>query len=33
MSRYLPPAFACRLFQIVLPVPYRGALFGDLIEE
>jgi hypothetical protein len=33
MIRYSPPAFACRLFQIVLPVPYRGALFGDLIEE
>ncbi|MFY9935862.1 MAG: permease prefix domain 1-containing protein, partial [Silvibacterium sp.] len=33
MSRYSPPAFACRLFQIVLPVPYRGALLGDLIEE
>jgi hypothetical protein len=33
MSRYSPPAFACRLFQIVLPVRYRGALLGDLIEE
>jgi hypothetical protein len=33
MSRYSPPAFACRLFQTVLPVPYRGALLGDLIEE
>jgi hypothetical protein len=33
MSRYSPPAFACRLFQAVLPVPYRGALLGDLIEE
>jgi hypothetical protein len=33
MSRYSPPAFACRLFQIVLAVPYRGALLGDLIEE
>jgi hypothetical protein len=33
MSRYSPPDFACRLFQTVLPVPYRGALLGDLIEE
>jgi hypothetical protein len=33
MIRHSPPAFACRVFQIVLPVPYRGALFGDLIEE
>ena len=33
MSRYSRPAFACRLFQTVLPVPYRGALLGDLIEE
>jgi hypothetical protein len=33
MSRYSPPAFACRLFQTVLPIPYRGALLGDLIEE
>src|SRR5271170_5315815 len=33
MSRYSPPAFACRLFKTVLPVPYRGALLGDLIEE
>jgi hypothetical protein len=33
MSRYSPPAFACRLFQNVLPIPYRGALLGDLIEE
>ena len=33
MSRYSPPAFACRLFQTVLPVPCRGALLGDLIEE
>ena len=33
MSRFSPPAFACRLFQIVFPVPYRGALLGDLIEE
>jgi hypothetical protein len=28
-----PPAFACRFFQTVLPVPYQGALLGDLIEE
>jgi hypothetical protein len=33
MSYYSPPAFACRLFQTVLPVPYQGALLGDLIEE
>src|SRR5271169_3017787 len=33
MSRYSPPDFACRLFQTVLPVPYRGALLGDLVEE
>lgn len=33
MSCYSPPAFVCRLFQTVLPVPYQGALLGDLIEE
>ena len=33
MSRASPPAFACWLFQTVLPAPYRGALLGDLIEE
>lgn len=33
MSCYSPPAFACRLIQTVLPVPYQGALLGDLIEE
>ena len=33
MNCYSPPAFACRLFQIVLPITYRGALLGDLIEE
>ncbi len=33
MNRYSPPAFACWLFQTVLPASYRGALLGDLIEE
>jgi predicted permease len=33
MSRQSPPALACRLFQAVLPVRYRRALLGDLIEE
>jgi hypothetical protein len=33
MSRYSPPALACWLLQSVLPVSYRGAMLGDLIEE
>jgi hypothetical protein len=33
MSRHSPPALACWLLQSVLPVPYRGAMLGDLIEE
>ena len=33
MNRYSPPAFACWLFQAVLPVSYRAALLGDLVEE
>lgn len=33
MRRYSPPAFACWLLESVLPVPYREAMLGDLIEE
>ena len=33
MNHYSPPAFACWLFQTVLPVSYRAALLGDLVEE
>jgi hypothetical protein len=33
MKRNLPPAFACWLLESVIPVPYREAMLGDLIEE
>jgi hypothetical protein len=33
MKCSLPPAFACKLFESVLPGPYREAMFGDLLEE
>jgi hypothetical protein len=33
MKRYSLPAFACRLFESVLPGRYREAMLGDLIEE
>jgi hypothetical protein len=28
-----PPAFACWFLESVVPVPYREAMVGDLIEE
>jgi hypothetical protein len=33
MKRNSPPAFACWLLESVIPVPYREAMLGDLIEE
>jgi hypothetical protein len=33
MKSYSPPAFACWLFESVLPGSYREAMLGDLIEE
>lgn len=33
MRRNSPPAFACWLLRSVLPVPYREAMLGDLVEE
>jgi len=33
MRRAQPPAFACWFLDSVVPVPYREALLGDLIEE
>ena len=33
MRRYSPPALACWLLGSVLPVSYREAILGDLIEE
>jgi hypothetical protein len=33
MRRNSPPAFACRLLASVVPVLYREAMLGDLIEE
>jgi hypothetical protein len=33
MSRHSPRGFACCLLESVLPVPHKGALLGDLIEE
>ena len=33
MSRNSPPAFACWLLESLVPVPYREAMLGDLIEE
>jgi hypothetical protein len=33
MRRTSPPAFACWFLDSVVPVPYREALLGDLIEE
>jgi hypothetical protein len=33
MRRTSPPAFACWFLDSVIPVPYREALLGDLIEE
>jgi hypothetical protein len=33
MRRTSPPAFACWFLDSVVPVPYRDALLGDLIEE
>jgi hypothetical protein len=33
MRRNSPPAFACWLLESVIPVPYREAMLGDLIEE
>ena len=33
MSRNSPPAFACWLLESLIPVPYRQAMLGDLIEE
>src|SRR5262249_21725076 len=33
MRRHSPPAFPCWLLESVVPVPYREALLGDLIEE
>ncbi len=33
MKRKSPPAFACWLLESVIPVPYREAILGDLIEE
>jgi hypothetical protein len=33
MRRTSPPAFACWVLDSVVPVPYRDALLGDLIEE
>jgi hypothetical protein len=33
MRRNSPPAFACWLLDSVVPVPYREAMLGDLIEE
>jgi len=33
MRRTLPPAFACWFLDSVVPVSYREALLGDLIEE
>ena len=33
MRRTSPPAFACWFLYSVVPVPYREALLGDLIEE
>jgi hypothetical protein len=33
MKRDSPPAFACWLLESVIPVPYREAMLGDLIEE
>jgi hypothetical protein len=33
MRRNSPPAFACWFLDSVVPVPYRDALLGDLLEE
>jgi hypothetical protein len=33
MRHNSPPAFACWLFESVIPVPHREAMLGDLIEE
>jgi hypothetical protein len=33
MSHNSPPAFACWLLESVIPVPFREAMLGDLIEE
>ena len=33
MRRYSLPAYACWLFEAILPDPYREAMLGDLIEE
>jgi hypothetical protein len=33
MRRNSPPAFACWLLESVIPVPYREAMLGDLVEE
>jgi hypothetical protein len=33
MRRSSPPALACWLLKSVLPVPYRDAMLGDLVEE
>lgn len=33
MNRSSPPALACWLLEYFLPVPHRGPILGDLIEE
>jgi hypothetical protein len=33
MNRSSPPALACWLLQHFLPIPHRGPILGDLIEE
>jgi hypothetical protein len=33
MRRNSPPAAACWLLESVIPLPYREAMLGDLIEE
>lgn len=33
MNRSSPPALACWLLEYLLPVPHRGPILGDLIEE
>jgi hypothetical protein len=33
MRRNSPPAFACWLLESVVPISYREAMLGDLIEE
>ena len=33
MNRYSPPALTCWLLEYLVPVPYREAMVGDLLEE